>query len=485
MSLAMTSLELARWQFGITTLYHFIFVPMTIGLAFFTAWFQTRWYRTGEEKWLRATRFWGKLMLISFALGVATGLVQEFQFGMNWSDYSRFVGDIFGAPLAMEGLAAFFVESTFLGLWIFGWGRLSRKVHLACIWAVSLSTMLSAFFILAANSWMQHPVGYKLNEVTGKVELTSIWAVLTNNTALYAMAHTILAALLTGGMVIAGISAWHLLRKNEIGVFRSSMNIALPTLAIAGLLTIGVGHFNGVLMSEQQPMKMAAADAVFETESGVGLSLFATGDFTDNPGGTNRNIQLPKTLSFIMTGKPDSEVKGVNNLNEEYRERFGSETIDGKPNPEFLGPEFRDREYAPIVWVAYWSWRIMLGCGFLLALFGILGWWLSRKGKLEESRRFLKFAIPATSLPFIACFAGWIFTEMGRQPWVVFGRLLTEDGVSPQVGATEVWITLVGFTLLYGVLAVFAGKVFFKTAGNGPAEIEPGEADKPYMGMTY
>ena len=466
-SIAMTSLELARWQFGITTLYHFIFVPLTIGLAFFTAWYQTRWYRTKEEKWLRATRFWGKLMLISFALGVATGIVQEFQFGMNWSQYSRFVGDIFGAPLAMEGLAAFFVESTFLGLWIFGWGRLSDKVHLICIWLVSLSTMLSAFFILAANSWMQHPVGYELNETTGKVELTSIWAVLTNNTALYAMAHTILAALLTGGMVIAGISAWHLLRKNEIGVFKSSMNVALPVLVVAGLATLVVGHFNGVLMSEQQPMKMAAADAVFETESGVGLSLFATGDFEGNPGGTNRNVQLPNALSFIMTGKPESEVKGVNNLNAEYQERFGP------------------GEYAPVVWVAYWSWRVMLGCGFLLALFGLVGWFLNRRDKLEVSRGFLKFAIPAATLPFIACFAGWIFTEMGRQPWVVFGLLKTADANSPTVSATEVWITLVGFTLLYGVLAVFAGKLFFRTAGKGPAEIEEGDEDKPYMGMAY
>ncbi len=466
-NIAMTSLELARWQFGITTLYHFIFVPLTIGLAFFVAWYQTRWYRTKEEKWLRATRFWGKLMLISFALGVATGIVQEFQFGMNWSQYSRFVGDIFGAPLAMEGLAAFFVESTFLGLWIFGWGRLSEKVHLICMWLVSLSTMLSAFFILAANSWMQHPVGYELNKATGKVELTSIWDVLTNSTALYAMTHTMLAAALTGGMVIAGISAWHLLRNNEIAVFKGSMNIALPTLAVAGLLTLVVGHFNGILMSEQQPMKMAAADAVFETEDGVGLSLFATGDFEGNPGGTNRNLQMPNALSFIMTGKPDSEVKGINNLNAEYQEKYGP------------------GEYAPIVWIAYWSWRVMLGCGFLLALFGVLGWWLNRRGKLEDSRRFLKFTMPVASLPFIAAAAGWIFTEMGRQPWVVFGLLKTADANSPTVGAGQIWITLVGFTLLYGVLAVFAGKLFFKTAGKGPAEIEEGSEDKPYLGLAY
>ena len=220
---AMTSLELARWQFGITTLYHFIFVPVTIGLALCVAFFQTRWYRTGEEHWLRSTRFWGKLMLISFALGVATGIVQEFQFGMDWSNYSRFVGDIFGAPLAMEGLAAFFVESTFLGLWIFGWGRLSKKAHLACAWLVAGSTALSAYFILAANSWMQHPVGYKMAD--GKAELTNIASVLFNNTALYAFAHTILAALLTAGMILIAVSAWHLRRGNETEVFGGAMRL--------------------------------------------------------------------------------------------------------------------------------------------------------------------------------------------------------------------------------------------------------------------
>ena len=461
----MTSLELARWQFGIVTLYHFIFVPLTIGLAFFTAWAQTKWYRTDQEKWLRATRFWGKLMLISFALGVATGIVQEFQFGMNWSDYSRFVGDIFGAPLAMEGLAAFFVESTFLGLWLFGWGRLSKKIHLTTIWLVSFSTALSAYFILAANSWMQHPVGYEM--VDGKAELTSIWAVMTNSTALYAFAHTILAALLTGGMVIVAISAWHLLRRNETGVFGSSMKMVLPVLALSGVLTLVVGHFNGVLMTEQQPMKMAAADAVFETEDGVGLSLFATGDMKSNPEGVNRNIQVPNLLSFIMTGKPQSEVEGVNNLNEEYQQKYGP------------------GEYAPIVAVAYWSWRVMLGCGFLLAIFGVIGWYLARKDRLEQSTRFLKVAVPTAFLPFVASAAGWIFAEMGRQPWVVFGLLKTEFGVSPNVSSTEVWISLIGLTLLYGVLAVIAGKVFFRVAGQGPKTEDQEDAEQPHLGMAY
>ena len=461
----MTALELARWQFGITTLYHFIFVPVTIGLAFFTAWAQTKWYRSGDERWLRATRFWGKLMLISFALGVATGIVQEFQFGMNWSEYSRFVGDIFGAPLAMEGLAAFFVESTFLGLWIFGWGRLSKKVHLATIWIVSASTMASAYFILAANSWMQHPVGYEM--VDGQPQLTSIWQVLTQSTTLFAFAHTMLAALITGAMIIIAISAWHLLRGNETALFKGQVRMAMPVLAVAGVLTLVVGHFNGTLMAEQQPMKMAAADAVFETTDGAGLSLFATGDFEGNPGGLNRNVEIPNLLSFIMTGFPNSEVQGINNLNREYQQTYGP------------------GEYAPIVAVAYWSWRVMLGIGFLLALFGVVGWWLTRKDRLLESKIFLKVSIALSALPIVASLSGWTFTEMGRQPWVVFGLLETTDGVSPTVGISEVMTTLVGFTLLYGVLAVIAGRIFFKVAGKGPVEEGAEDSDQPHLGLAY
>jgi cytochrome d ubiquinol oxidase subunit I len=481
----MTALELARWQFGITTLYHFIFVPLTIGLAFFTAWAQTKWYRTEDEKWLKATRFWGKLMLISFALGVATGIVQEFQFGMNWSNYSRFVGDIFGAPLAMEGLAAFFVESTFLGLWLFGWGRLSKKVHLATIWLVSGSTALSAYFILAANSWMQHPVGYEI--VDGKAQLTSIWAVLSNNTALYAFAHTILAALLTGGMVIVGISAWHLLRNSHNNVFRASMRMVLPVLAISGVLIVVVGHFNAELMTEQQPMKMAAADAVFETTDEAGMSLFAIGSVEGNPGELQRNIEIPGALSLLATGSVNGTVEGINDLNAQYREEFGP------------------GEYAPVVAIAYWSWRVMTGIGFIIALFALVALWYMRKGtfgegrqggrhsleglqtqELETSPRFLKVSMWMATLPFIASAAGWIFTEMGRQPWVVFGLLKTEFASSPMVSAYEVWISLIGFTLLYGVLAVIAGKIFFKVAGKGPVEESPEEDDdKLHLGLAY
>lgn len=453
---AMDSLELARWQFGITTVYHFLFVPLTIGMALFVAICQTRWHRSGDERWLRATRFWGKLMLISFAMGVVTGIVQEFQFGMNWSNYSRFVGDIFGAPLAMEGLAAFFVESTFLGLWLFGWGRLPKKVHLATIWLVAGSTALSAYFILAANSWMQHPVGYEM--VGGKPELTSIWAVLTNSTAIYAFVHTILGALITAGAVICAVSAWHIRRGDTSGIFSNALKIALPALAVASVLTATVGHFNGVLMTDQQPMKMAAADAVFETKQGAGLSLFATGDFESNPEGLNRNVEIPNLLSFMATLDPNAEVKGINDLNGEYREQYGP------------------GEYAPIVAVTYWSWRVMVGAGMAMMLIGFAGWWLIHKRRLESSRRFLALLVAAAALPFLANSAGWIFTEMGRQPWVVFGMLKTGDAGSPAVSTAEVLITLIGFTLLYGVLAVIAGKIFLEKVRVGP-ESEPGEGD--------
>ena len=454
----MDVLDLARWQFGITTVYHFLMVPLTIGLSLLVAGMQTAWVRTGKPHYLAMTRFWGKLLLINFAMGVVTGIVQEFQFGMNWSDYSRFVGDIFGAPLAMEGLAAFFVESTFLGLWIFGWGKLSKGVHLACAWAVAGSTALSAYFILAANSWMQHPVGYEMHN--GRPRLTNIAAVLFNNTAVYAFVHTMLAALLTAGMLVVAISAWHLRRGTEgAGVFSGSIRLALPMVAVAALLQFFVGHFDGILMTHQQPMKMAAADAVFNTKKGAGLSLFAYGDLKSNPEGLKRNVEIPSVLSYITTGYPRGEIKGINDINRQYRAKYGP------------------GEYAPVVAVAYWTWRAMIGSAVLMFLLGAWGWWLARRGRLERSRRFLAWAVPAAALPFIASLTGWTFTEMGRQPWVVFGLLKTHDAGSPSVSTAEVLISLVGFTLLYGVLAAIAGRVFLQTARKGP--VEEGKADEP------
>jgi len=464
----MSSLELARLQFGITTVYHFIFVPLTIGLALFTAVCQTLSVRTGAERWTRATRFWGKLMLISFAVGVATGIVQEFQFGMNWSEYSRYVGDVFGAPLAMEGLAAFFVESTFLGLWLFGWGRLSPRVHLATIWAVSLSTMLSALFILGANSWMQHPVGYEIDRAAGRAEMTSIADVLTNSTLLYAFPHTILGAVSTAGMVILAVSAWQLLRRRDVDIFRPCATIALGAVLAATVATSLVGHYQGVLLEKQQPMKMAAAEALFETERSVGLSVFATGDLERNPGRTNVNWQIPKLLSLLSSNSANGEVRGINQIQAEYRRRYGP------------------GDYVPWVAVTYWTFRIMIGAGVAMIVLSLVGLVLARRRRLEGARRFLIVAIPAAALPFVANSAGWIFTEMGRQPWVVQGLLRTNDGVSPNVSSLDLVVTLVGFTAIYGVLAGVAGWLFAKTVKAGPpAAPAEGQSSGPDLVLAY
>src|SRR6266542_6295862 len=274
---SMDAIDLARWQFGITTVYHFLFVPITIGLSALVAGLHTAWYRTGNVKYRRMTQFWGKLFLINFAMGVVTGIVQEFQFGMNWSDYSRFVGDIFGAPLAIEGLLAFFLESTFLGLWIFGWDRLPKKLHLATIWLASIGTLLSAYFILAANSWMQHPVGYAVNSDRGRAELHSIWAVLSNSTTLVTFPHTITACFLTAGAFVLAISAWHLRRRHQQDVFRPSLRLGAWVVLIAGVGVLVTGDMQARIMTEQQPMKMAAAEALYNTAKPASFSVFTIG----------------------------------------------------------------------------------------------------------------------------------------------------------------------------------------------------------------
>jgi len=452
----MDVLELARWQFAITTVYHFLIVPVSIGLSAWVAICQTAHLRTGKPVYDRMTRFWGKLLLIAFALGVVTGIVQEFQFGMNWSTYSRYVGDVFGAPLAMEGLAAFFVESTFLGLWIFGRGRMSPRLHLACIWMVAIGTVLSAYFILAANSWMQHPVGYEINPATGHAQLTSIWEVLTNSTALLAIPHTILAAWATAGMVVAAVSAWHLRRRGaDVAVFGRSLRIAVPIVLGAVLATSLTGHFQAELLVKQQPMKMAAAEALFTTRSHAPLSLFATGNWVPNPQRTNVDVQAPGLLSLIATGSTSGTVKGINDLNREYRARYGP------------------GEYAPIVAVTYWSFRAMIGAGTLLIVLTTFALWSLRGDGIVRRRRLLWLFLPAAALPFIANSAGWIFTEMGRQPWIVQGLLKTSDAVSPTVNATSVWLSMIGFTALYGVLGVIGLRLFARTVRRGPEPPEP------------
>ncbi len=470
----MNALELARLQFGITTVFHFIFVPMSIGLAAWVAYCQTRYHRSGDEVWLRATRFWGKFMLISIAIGVVTGIVQEFQFGMNWSEYSRYVGDIFGAPLAMEGLAAFFLESTFVGLWIFGWNRLSPRVHLATAWLTAFGTVLSAYFILAANSWMQHPVGYAINHVTHRAELKSIWAVLTNSTVLLAFPHTIFGAACTAGMLVLGISALGMLRGRNVDVLSRSARAVLPLTLVAAIATGAFGHSQGVLMTKQQPMKMAAAEALYKTTRGASLSVFAVGPFERHPERLNTDIRIPHLLSIIGTASWNGTVKGINQINAEEQRRYGP------------------GDYVPIVGITYWTFRLMAGAGVLLVLLGLLGLALLRKGRLERSRWFLWAAVAGIFLPILANLTGWIFTEMGRQPWVVFGLLKTSQARSPLVGSGAIILTIAGYTLLYGVLLVIGGRLFLREIAHGPEQAptpqpdgRPGEEPRGDLVLAY
>ena len=453
----MDALDLARWQFGITTVYHFIFVPLTIGLSFLVAGMQTAWVRTRDERYLRMTKFWGKLFLINFAMGVVTGIVQEFQFGMNWSDYSAFVGDIFGAPLAIEGLLAFFLESTFLGLWIFGWDRLPKKLHLATIWLAAIGTMLSAYFILAANSWMQHPVGYTINETTGRAELNDFGAVLTNSTAIGAFAHTITACFVTAGIFVVAISAWQLKRGKAADVFRPSMKMALVTVLVASVGVVASGDLQARLMTEQQPMKMAAAEALWETSGPASFSLFTIG--TLDGSAEVWSLRVPNVLSLMATGDWNGVVEGIDDIQAQQERLHGP------------------GDYRPNVPVTYWTFRLMIGFGALMALLSVIGLWAFRGTRTPRSRWFYRAAIAAIALPTLANSAGWIFTEMGRQPWAVFGIMTTAEGVSPTVSAGTVLTSLIVFTVLYGVLAVVDGLLMYRYAKAGPPEPAPHEPD--------
>ena len=446
----MNSLDLARWQFAITTVYHFLFVPITIGMAFLVAGLQTAWYRTGKLKYLRATKFFGKLFLINFAIGVVTGIVQEFQFGMNWSSYSRFVGDIFGAPLAMEGLLAFFLESTFLGLWIFGWDRLPKKLHLASIWLAATGTLLSAYFILAANAWMQHPVGYILNVEKGRAELVDIKAVLTQKTALATFFHTIPSAVFTAGAFIAGISAYLIIKRKDLEMSRSTFKMGAITMLISFVLVSVSGDLTARIMTEQQPMKMAAAEALYDSQASAPFSLLTIGTLDGSK--SVFQIGIPSVLSFMSTGNFDGVVEGVNDLEAKYDEQFGS------------------GDYTPNVPLAYWSFRLMIGFGAIGALFALLALWQMRKGGTPTGKWFAPAMISLPFLPLLANSFGWIFTETARQPWAVFGLIKTENGVSAVVSAGAVLFTMITFTLLYGVLAFIEVGLTLKVIKNGPAE---------------
>ena len=460
----MSQLDLARLQFAMTSIYHFLFVPVTIGLGFLTALLQTGWHRTGRPELLRLTRFFGTVLVIGVAVGVVTGLVQEFQFGMDWSQYSRTVGDVFGAPLAMEGLAAFFLESTFLGLWLFGWDKLPRRVHLATIWAVAFGGALSALFIMAANSWMQHPVGYKINTATGRPQLNDVWALFTNPVFLRGYVHVLLASLVTGSLVMLAVAAWQLRRGTDREAFRPAAKLSLAVLVPALLLAMLVGSELGVTEGKYQPMKIAAAEAQWTTCQPCSFSVIQVG-------GGNRDqtptkiIEIPHLLSLLATNHWNGQVVGLNEVNTQYQQQYG--------------PGY----YVPNVFIQYWSMRVMAYLAAIALLIGLVGLWLLRRERLYTKAWFLRVATWAVILPFLMNTAGWLLTESGRQPWVVQGLQLTRHGVSPSVDTATVTISIIAFFLIYAALAVVAAILMIRYARKQLAP--PPALDEPVPAVAY
>jgi cytochrome d ubiquinol oxidase subunit I len=454
--------DLARWQFATTTIYHFFFVPVTIGLAFLVAVLQTVWYRNGNPDYKRMTRFFGTLLLINVAIGVVTGLVQEFQFGMNWSTYSRFVGGVFGAPLAMEGILAFFLESTFLGLWVFGWDRLPKRVHLACIWAVAAGSMLSAMFILIANSWMQHPVGYKLNS-QGQAVLTNIWALLVNPTFVWGYAHVILASLVTGCLVMLAVSAWYLRKGTHVESFHRTAKVALIVLIPTIVIQLSVGNQLGVIEAKYQPMKIAAAEALWNSCQPCSFSAAQVGGYSQTDQTATKIVAIPHLLSVLATGTWSGPVTGLNQLQAQYQKKYGP------------------GNYIPNVAIQYWSIRVMAGLGSLVLLFALWGGYLLQRGTLRRSRLFLSISVWAVISPFLMNTAGWLLTESGRQPWIVQGLQKTVNANSPSVSVTEIWISLAVFVLSYIVLGAADLVLMLRYSRHGLAHADA-EAAEPSGG---
>lgn len=459
----MSELLLARWQFGITSVYHFLFVPLTLGLSILVAIMETMYVRTGNETYRKMTKFWGKLFLINFAMGVVTGIVQEFHFGMNWSGYSRFVGDIFGAPLAIEALLAFFLESTFLGLWIFGWDKLPKKLHALSIWMVAIGSNLSALWILIANSFMQEPVGYIIRN--GRAEMTDFFALITNPHVFYQFPHTVFGGYVTAAFFVMGISAYHLLRKNHLDFFRRSFKIGLIFGVISVFAVTGVGHLQGQYLAESQPMKMAAAEAHWETANPAPLVLLASIDEKNRS--NSFEVAIPGLQSFMIYNRFDGEVKGINELQAEAEAQYGP------------------GNYIPPVTPVFWSFRIMVAAGSWLVLMALLSLYLWKAGRLETKPLVLKALIWTIPIPYIANSTGWYMAEVGRQPWIVYGLQRVEAAVSPSVSAGEILTTMIGFTLVYGVLAVVDLYLLLKFIKQGPSDTAAvGTVDSPTKGVS-
>lgn len=442
----MDELFLARLQFGSTTIFHFLFVPLSIGLVFLVALFETHYVLKGDERYKKLAQFWGHLFLINFAVGVVTGIIQEFQFGMNWSDYSRFVGDVFGAPLAIEALLAFFMESTFIGLWIFGWDRLSKRVHLACIWLVSFGTMMSALWILAANSFMQEPVGFAIKN--GRAEMNDFFALLTNPQLAVEFPHVIFGALATGAFFIGGVSAFKVLKGKEVDLFKKSFNLAMTVALISGLGIAFSGHAQAKHLMESQPMKMAASEALWE-DSGDPASWTAFA-FIDSKNQENSfEINIPFALSYLAYEKFQGEVPGMKTLQADYEAKYG------------------EGNYIPPVKTTFWSFRIMVGAGMVMIFASLLGLYFSYRETLAQQKWFLRGMVALISFPFIANSAGWIMTEIGRQPWTVFGLMTTSASISPNVSTQSLLLSLIAFCVAYTILAVVLVYLFVREIKKG------------------
>ncbi|MBI1921800.1 MAG: cytochrome ubiquinol oxidase subunit I [Geobacter sp.] len=434
----MDVLTLSRLQFAVTSAFHFIFVPLTLGLSILTAYMETRYVRTGDETYLKMAKFWGKLFLINFALGVVTGITLEFQFGMNWAEYSKYVGDIFGAPLAIEATVAFFLESVFIGVWIFGWNRVSKKLHAVSIWLVAIASNLSALWILLANGWMQHPVGYVLRN--GRAEMVDFMAMVTNPYGLLKFGHQLVSGYTVGAFFVMGVSAWHLLRKNRPDFFKRSFSIAAKFGLASTLLVAIIGDFHAVEVAKTQPAKFAAMESIWETKRGVGLNLLLVPDPIKECNSLEK-LCIPNAVSMLAFHNPDAEIKGLK---------------------EFP-PELR-----PPVQPVFWSFRLMVGLGTFFILASILAVIISWRGTIEANPLFLKILVWSIPLPYLANQLGWIVAEVGRQPWIVYGVLKTSDAVSKSITTGQVIGSLAGFTLLYSFLGFVDIFLLTRYARKGP-----------------
>lgn len=437
---------LARWQFALTSIYHWLFVPLTLGMTITVAIMEWNYVATKKEVYKKMAKFWGYLFLINFAMGVVTGIVQEFHFGMNWSEYSRFMGDIFGAPLALEALTAFFLESTFMGAWIFGWGRLSNKVHAIVATLVAIGTNLSAFWILVASSFMQHPVGYVIRN--GRAEMDNFAAIVTNGYVVGQYTHIVFNGLLTAGVIILAISAWHLLKDKTSEFYKRSAKWGLVIAFVGGILGAFAGHYQGQYVAKEQPMKMAAMEALWETQNPAPFSLVANID--EEKQENSSAIEIPGGLSFLTQDSFTGEVKGLKELQAEAVATYGQ------------------GDYIPAVTPIFWSFRVMVAAGSIMILVAFIGLLKSFRGSLTDSKVFLKVMFWMLPLPYLANSTGWYVAEAGRQPWLVYGLQLTSQGVSKSVGASEIWITIIGFTLVYLLAAIAAVYLAVKHIQAGP-----------------